>query len=268
MPYLTRDGVKLYYEEAGVAAAGQPALVFVHGWCCNHTHFAPQFEHFKSTHRVVAVDLRGHGDSDKPVEDYTMPLFADDVAFVCRELGIERAVAIGHSMGGNVVTAMAVRHPDLVQAAVGVDTALFTSEGARQRLTPRIEAMSKPDYLEAALAMVNSMFLPWDDAERCETIRQGMTSVPQHTMVSAMQGNLAQTAESLGTIKTPFLLISAGWVPVDLAAIRQVIPDLRYGQTFGSGHFCMLEVPDQVNAMIEHFLALEVAKPVAELAKP
>jgi pimeloyl-ACP methyl ester carboxylesterase len=264
MPYLTRDGVKLYYEEAGVG----PALVFVHGWCCDHTHFARQVEHFSANHRVVSLDLRGHGVSDKPVEDYTMPLFADDVAFICRELGIDEAVAIGHSMGGNVVTAMAVRHPELVQAAIGVDTALFTSEGARERLKPRVEAMSQPDYLEAALAMVNSMFLPCDDPRLCETIRRGMTSVPQHTMVSAMQGNLAQSAETLGTVTQPFLLISAGWVPVDLAAVRQVIPNLSYGQTYGSGHFCMLEVPDQVNAMIERFLTLEVASAAPALPKP
>jgi pimeloyl-ACP methyl ester carboxylesterase len=122
--------------------------------------------------------------------------------------------------------------------------------------------------MQAALAMVNSMFLPCDDPALCETIRQGMTSVPQHTMVSAMQGNLAQTAETLGTVTKPFLLISAGWVPVDLANVRKVIPNLSYGQTYGSGHFCMLEVPEQVNAMIERFLALEVATAAPALAKP
>jgi len=68
--FLERDGVKLHYEEAG---AGDPPFVFVHGWCCNHTYFAPQFDHFAKNHRVVAVDLRGHGASDKPEQDYTIP---------------------------------------------------------------------------------------------------------------------------------------------------------------------------------------------------
>lgn len=262
MPYLTRDGVKLYYEEAGSG----PAIVFVHGWCCDHTHFANQFQHFSSTHRVVSVDLRGHGVSDKPVEDYTMPLFADDVAFVLRQLGVEKAVAVGHSMGGNVISALASRHPDLVQAGIAVDSALLTTPGAKERLSPRIEALSAPDYLPAALAMVNSMFLPCDDPARCDEIRQGMTSVPQHTMVSAMQGNLAQTAETLGKIEQPFLLISAGWVPFDIATVREAVPNLSYAQTYGSGHFSMLEVPEQVNAMIERFLALEVEAPALELA--
>jgi pimeloyl-ACP methyl ester carboxylesterase len=64
MRRLRRDGVALFYDEAG---GGELPLVFVHGWCCDHTYFAPQFEHFRRKHRVVAVDLRGHGQSDKPL---------------------------------------------------------------------------------------------------------------------------------------------------------------------------------------------------------
>lgn len=252
MPYLSRDGVNLYYEEAGSG----PAMIFVHGWCCDHTHFERQVEHFSPRYRVLSVDLRGHGLSDKPVEDYTMPLFADDVAYVCGELGVERVVAVGHSMGGNVIAALAARHPALVRAGVAIDSALLTTEASRQRLTPRVEAMSTPDYLAAARAMVDAMFLPTDDPERRRRITEGMTSMPQHTMVSAMRGNLAQTAETLGTVTQPFLLISAGWIPFDLAAVRTVVPNLSYAQTYGSGHFAMLEVPEQVNAMIDRFLLL------------
>ena len=183
------------------------------------------------------------------------------------ELGIDSMVVVGHSMGGTVAAALAAFHPQLVVAAVGVDSALMTSPGAVQRLTPRIDAMAGADYLKAALEMVDAMFLPCDDPTRRAAITEGMTSVPQHTMVSAMRGNLAQTPETLGTISQPFLMISAGWVPVDTAFIRQTIPNLRYAQTYGSGHFSMLEVPDQVNAMIERFLALELAEAPVGLAE-
>ncbi len=77
MPYLQRDGVSLVYQEQG---SGDPPIVFVHGWMCDHTHFAPQFEHFGRKHRVAAVDLRGHGRSDTPEQDYTIDGFADDLA--------------------------------------------------------------------------------------------------------------------------------------------------------------------------------------------
>jgi pimeloyl-ACP methyl ester carboxylesterase len=256
MPYLTRDGVKLYYEDAG---SGQ-AIVFIHGWCCDHTHFARQFEHFGSNHRVLSVDLRGHGESDKPAEDYTMPLFADDVAYVCRDLGIDRVVAVGHSMGGSVVATLASRQPDLVRAAVAIDSPIITTEAARQRLSPSIEALGGPDYLVTARQLVDSMFLPCDDPDRRRRITEGMTAAPQHTMESAMRLILSQTPETLGTISQPCLLISAGWVPFDIGAIRAVVPNLSYAQTYGSGHFSMLEVPEQVNAMIERFLALELVE--------
>ena len=84
MRQLVLDGVALSYEEAG-----ESPVLLVHGWCCDHTYFAPQFEHFvKKGRRVVAVDLRGHGRSDKPHQPYTMQVFADDIARMCERLGL------------------------------------------------------------------------------------------------------------------------------------------------------------------------------------
>ena len=69
----------MFYEETG---EWEPPVLLIHGSCCDHTYFAPQFYHFAHRgHRVVAVDLRGHGRSDKPHQDYTMQVFADDLAW-------------------------------------------------------------------------------------------------------------------------------------------------------------------------------------------
>jgi len=75
MQQLNRDGVILAYEEAG---SGAPPFLLVHGFGGNHTNLAPQFEYFRCSHRVVAVDRRGHGQSDKPEQAYTIPAFAPD----------------------------------------------------------------------------------------------------------------------------------------------------------------------------------------------
>ena len=65
MSFKTRDGVKLAFEETG---HGTP-VVLIHGWTCDRSYFAPQRDHFARAHRVVSVDLRGHGESDKPHVD-------------------------------------------------------------------------------------------------------------------------------------------------------------------------------------------------------
>jgi pimeloyl-ACP methyl ester carboxylesterase len=250
-----RDGVKLFYDEAGSG----PAIVFIHGWCCNRRYFAPQYEHFSKRHHVIAVDLRGHGDSDKPDGEYSMPLFADDVAWMLGELGIPSALAVGHSMGGTVVGALAARHPELVKGAIAVDSGIVSSPRFLALLPPILEGLEKPDYVNAARAMVEGMFEPEDSPALRERILQEMTSAPQHVMVGSMRANGAQTAETVGRIAQPMLLISAGRFPTDLPALRTFAPKLRYAQTVGSGHFNQLEVPEQVNAMIERFLAIEMA---------
>ena len=71
MPHARRDELSLYYEQAG---RGDPPLVFVHGWCCDHSFFQPQFEHFQSSHAVTTLDLRGCGSSDRPEDGYDLPM--------------------------------------------------------------------------------------------------------------------------------------------------------------------------------------------------
>ena len=110
MSRLRRDGVALFYEEAGV---GEPPMLLVHGLGCCHTHLTPQLEHFSDDHRVVAVDLRGHGQSDAPHQEYTIEGFADDLAWVCARLGLENPVVVGHSLGGEICLALAASYPDL-----------------------------------------------------------------------------------------------------------------------------------------------------------
>ena len=74
MERLMRAGVALAYTEG---RERRPPLLLVHCWCGGNTHLAPEFDYFGRTHRVVAVDLRGHGASDKPVQEYTVAGFAE-----------------------------------------------------------------------------------------------------------------------------------------------------------------------------------------------
>ena len=259
MPYLARDGVKLFYEESG---SGDPPLLLVHGWTCNHTHWAAQVAHFAPRHRVVTVDLRGHGQSDAPQQEYTMEGFADDLAWLCGELGIDRPVVVGHSMGGIVTLVMTARHPAVVRAAVLVDSPFPPVGGTSSaaRLTPVIEAMSQPDYMAYATSFVETMFSPLDDPQRKRESVAGLLATPQHVLVSSMRSNAAtDTMAAAESIEQPLLVISAGHMAFnDTSLLKTRFPRFRFGQTVGSGHFNMVEVPEQVNAMLERFLATDV----------
>ena len=89
---------ELTYAAAG---AGSPALLFLHGWCCDRSYFALQFEYFSPSHRVVSVDLPTHGASARP-EVYSIENFASTVAELGRELELGPSIVCGHSSGAMV----------------------------------------------------------------------------------------------------------------------------------------------------------------------
>lgn len=97
-------------------------MVFVHSLAGNSTHWSRQLEHLRRTRRTVALDVRGHGQSERPRNgDYTIAGMAGDVAAVVDTLGLDQFVLVGHSMGGGVALAYAGAHPDRVAGLILLD---------------------------------------------------------------------------------------------------------------------------------------------------
>jgi pimeloyl-ACP methyl ester carboxylesterase len=258
---IERDGVFLAYREAG---RGAPPILLVHGWTHDHTYLAPQFEHFRQRHRTVAVDQRGHGQSDKPDQDYTIVGFADDVAWLCRELGLHRPVVVGHSLGGVVALELAARFPELPGAVVMLDSPLFVPPSLLDAVAPVITGLKGPDYREVQRRLVASVsFLPTDDPERKARIVEHMSSAPQRVMASAFEDLFAYDgAAAAAACRAPVLYVAAAHPMADLARFRELCPQLVTGQAVGAGHYFQLEVPEQVNAMIDRFVATSLPAPV------
>lgn len=258
MSELVRDGVRLWYSEAGT---GEPPLVFAHGWCCDHTYFEPQFEHFKAGHRVVAVDLRGHGQSDKPQQDYTISGFADDLVWIARQLDLREVVLVGHSLGGIVALQAAADHPELVAAVVLLDPSpVVRPPGLDELARPFIEALHGPYYADAARQHVEEvLFAATDDPQVRARVVAEMCATPQHVMASVMEQIFAWGGEAVAAAcQVPVLNISAASPINDVARFKELCPQLVTGQTVGAGHFVQLLVPEQVNSMIERFLETRV----------
>lgn len=233
-------------------------MVFVHGWTSDRSYFAPQVEHFSKTYRCVSVDLRGHGQSDAPEQEYTIEGFADDVAAVCDELGVKEAVLVGHSMGGAIVLAMSVRRPDVVRSAAMLDPAILFPEESQPLLAQLAPVFAGPEGLATLKQFFEGQFfMPTSDQALKTRLATAALKTPQHVIGSAF-ANLAKF-DSAGALKAstkPLLYVGADPAITDTARLLELAPTVMVGKTVGAGHFHQLEVPDQINAMLERFIAI------------
>ena len=246
---------RVAYDVAG--AGTQPPLVFVHGWCCDRSHFEEQFAHFASDHQVAALDLRGHGESDAAVPgsgNYSVEALAHDVRAVTEDAGLHRPVLVGHSMGALVGLTLA--QPDTISALVMVDPASVTNEKAKTFFRESFSAVAADSDQSWRTAFVNGMFLPTDHVHRDEII----SAMPRFSPEMAADMMLAMGefdgVSALRKAAVPVLSIGSASPTNSSADLRSVCPAISIGQTVGSGHFIHLEVPDQVNSMISRFLAV------------
>ena len=147
----------------------------------------------------------------------------------------------------------------LVRAAVFVDAPLLLPANALAVRRPILETFWGDDYVHAAVAYANDrFFIDADDPERRARILEGVAKMPQHVLASAWQSILetdsVPAAIAVGERGLPMLYIGSAKPLADLDRLRALCPQVTVAQTAGAGHFCQLEVPDQVNAMIERFL--------------
>jgi len=254
--------MSLAFEEAG---SGEPPMLLVHGWTSDRLCFAPQMRYFSSAHRVVAVDLRGHGESDQPHGAYSPDVFVEDLSWLCDRLGIRNGVLVGHSMGGNIVLELGAQRPDLAAAVILLDAPVFPSAGLTEAMKGIAPAFRGAGYAEAARRFVAGVFLPTDDAARCAEILDRTARCPQHVLSQAWeQSNVAYDASAAAAAcRAPICYIGAAAPLADLSRFRAICPQLVSGQTVGSGHFHTLEVPDQINDMIARFLRTAVPRSAA-----
>lgn len=252
MPHAQLDGLRLYYERAG---EGDPELLFVHGWCCDRTTFQPQFDHFARTHAVTALDLRGCGLSDHPASGYGIPDFADDLAQFCAAVGIDKPVVVGHSLGGLIGIELAARHPSVPRALVLVDPGPIDPLPATvEMFTALAERLAGPSGEEVRRLYVQDMGAR--DEELASRIAHLMCAASLPVATEVIRGvNAWNGVGALALCTVPALLLRSALGPTpDAVRLRAIKPDLEVGITVGAGHFHQLEVPEQVNAMIERFL--------------
>jgi pimeloyl-ACP methyl ester carboxylesterase len=256
VPYADLADVRLHYERTG---SGDPELLFVPGWCCDHTAFRPQLDHFARAHAVTALDLRGIGQSDAPDEGYSIAELADDVAGFCDAVGIEGPVVVGHSLGGMIAVDLAARYPSLPSALVLVDPGPIDPLPSTVAFFRGFaEELDGPNGEEIRREYVHDMGAR--DDELAQWIVEHMCIPSQSVAAAFIRGVSGWNGRDLlARCELPVLLLRTDVADgTDVPRLCKLKPDLEVGITVGAGHFHQLEVPEQVNAMIERFLAMSL----------
>ena len=255
MQHAIRDGVRLAYEEAG---RGERSIMLVHGMRCDHRHMRPLFEHLRASHRVVNVDLRGHGASDAPRSDYTNEEMAGDLAWLAGELGLQRPVLVGHSFGGSLALHLAATRPELVRGLVLLASGVRTSAEKEAEMGASITAAGRDNDPESAQRFfADRLFGPDDDPQVKAEILAVMRTTPEHA-ARAMGRTVLEfdAADAAMRCTVPSLFILSDRPFTTPALLSQLPPNWRVAQVVGAGHFVQLFATAQVNAMIDRFLEL------------
>jgi pimeloyl-ACP methyl ester carboxylesterase len=257
--FIQRDGVRLAYEERG---HGDRSVILIHGMACDHTHFAAQMAHLSKRCRVVAVDLRGHGHSDKPAAPYNNEVFGDDLRFLMEKLELGPSVFIGHSLGGSIALDLVGRHRELFEALILFDSGIRPPGPKSAELSPFYASLGGPDHaLRVGEFVRRRLVEPTDGAELIKRIAATMGATPSHVFLAMADGVLAfdSHAAALANTQVPSLLILGARPFAEPASVAALGPNWQIGQVVGSGHFIQMVVPEQVNAMLDRFLDLLAA---------
>jgi 2-(acetamidomethylene)succinate hydrolase len=260
---LDTGRITLNVREAGDG----PLAVFMHGITANGAVWEPVLERLAGSFRVVSLDQRGHGRSDKPAEGYTGADFAADLLAVIETLGGGApALAVGHSLGARNGIVAAAARPDLISGVVAVDFTPYIEPEVLETLAMRVRGgdrtfetrQSIVDYLSERYPR-----MPADAVERRAT--HGYVETEQGFRPLADPNSMSQTAEGLKEdlepatrdVKRPVLMIrGAESTLVSETAFdrtRTLRPDLEYLVVPGTDHYVPEEAPDVISDAVLRF---------------
>ena len=262
MPSIQVNGADLHYQLSG---GGEP-LLFIHGLGSSVRDWENQIPYFVDRYRVVALDLRGHGRSDKPPGPYSSELFADDIATLIRSLDIGPVHVVGLSLGGFIACQLAVDHTELVRTLVVVNS---VPDLPRDTLKDRFRIRSTlllRQLIVRFLGMralgrfLSKKLFPRDDQEELrQTFVERWSENDKRAYLSSLATVPTWNLEHrLSSITCPTCLIAGehDFFPLSLKkAYAKKMPDARLVLIPNSGHFTPMDEPERFNEAVMSFLS-------------
>ena len=246
------DNGKVHYYDIGNHRS-KNALILIHGWTCNADFWKDSYNAFPS-YRVIAVDLPGHGQSDKPKANYSMEYFARSIEAVMKNAKVEKAVLVGHSMGTPVVRQFYRIYPEQTLGLVIVDGALRPF-GPKAQIEKFFEPLIK-NYKEQAPKFIDGLLGP-TRADLKAGIKTAMLATPDYVGIGAMNGMIDDSIWTNDQIKVPVLAVMNGegqWPPDNESVYKAIAPNLEYVAWKGVSHFLFMEKPKEFNEVVYSFI--------------
>jgi pimeloyl-ACP methyl ester carboxylesterase len=269
MPDATVNGVKIYYEISGSG----PTVIQIGGAVNGHEGYALITPHMKDHFTVIDFDHRGYGQSDRPEQRYTMATWADDLARLLGEIGIERTNVHGGSMGGFIATLLAARYPERVHRLVisGAVAKCDAMARAQFELWKAIARAYGTDSDELALELATKAFSRafLDESVGPELLRELRDVVARNVetdvFCDACDAMIeTDVAAELAKIEAPTLLLCGSedsLTPLDcgpdgvgMRRMAELIPNARLHVFEGCGHANLMERADESIQVIVDFL--------------
>lgn len=263
------DGIPIQYVEAGDG----PALFLLHGVSADHRVWERTIGAFANRWRVVAPDLPGHGASGKPDAPYTPDFYAGVLRSLGRELGIDEAVVVGNSLGGQVAIELALSYPRWTRALVlaappggygtlmrGVGWTIGSVAGARVMRTALPWALD--------LCFWDPFAVACDESQRALAERLEAEDFPgfARAVARSIAGAMVAGVPPLGALTQPTLIV---WGRhdrlVSLAESRRILRDVAHARLVvleRCGHLPMLERSGEFNHRLADFLREVEAAPL------
>jgi pimeloyl-ACP methyl ester carboxylesterase len=242
---IAPDGVEIVYSAAG---EGEPTMVFIHGGLADRSFYDGQIRAFADRHKVVALDLAGHGESGANRTRWGIPEFGKDVGVVVDGEKLQRVILFGNSLGGPVAIEAALILATRAIGVVGIDTFQslefsFTAEQARERA----EAFRR-DYAGSVKGMVKALFHSDADPALVAEAEARMQKTPPaaaYAMFLSMIGY--EPSAPARRLAVPLRAINGDLYPTDVQGVRKHKADFEAVIMPHMGHYPMLERPDEFN---------------------
>ena len=258
MPEIKIRDIKMHYEISG---KGSP-LLFIHGLGSSSIDWKPQTQEFSKDYKVITVDLRGHGKTDKPKGPYSIQVFAEDVALLLKSVSAAPAHIVGLSMGAAVAFHLALDHPDVVRticisnmsAAMPVKTLQQKKNYYKRVLIVRLLGMKKMGSVIAS-----NVFLKPHQKPLRDKLMERWTKNPKKPYLAALSAlKNWSVMERISSITCPVLVIHSEYDYSPLVHKKRytaLIPDAELVEIPDSGHIVNIEKPDEYNRILKKFLS-------------